>query len=105
MALTAKERARIEAAINELKTILSDDEKPKTYAKQNEGILSPLVEVGKDWEEIDSLMAQLSLTWESPRITTYLEACAKRIGKPADKKYLSADAIATLKAKLKEAIA
>lgn len=105
MTLNTKERARIEAAINELKAILAEDDKPKTYAQQTNGVLSPVVDVSEDWVAIEIAMQVLGLTWQSPRILAYLDACAKRSGKPVDKRYLSADAIATLRKNLEGAIA
>ncbi len=105
MKLTPIQRARILSVIQGLNSILDDDDRPRTYALQTDTPTAPTVDVSDDWAEIEAALERLKLTWKSPRIVAYLEAVAKRTGKPADKQYLSAEAIKTLRNKLEEAIA
>lgn len=95
MPLSPKQRSLIENTIAQLQEILREDSLPK----------APIVDCSDDWVAIEGAMAQLGLTWDSPRITAYLEAASKRSGKPAGKKYLSVEAIKALRDKLEGAIA
>lgn len=102
--LTPEQIQHIQNAIKELQALL-DADTPKTYALANDDPSASVVDVSDDWAAIEAAMERLELTWESKRITDFLQAVSKRTGKPSDKRYLPAAAIKTLRKKLEGAIA